>query len=78
MSIRLTNRGGGIGPVQVFVNAKECIADARPAKFDADAAKATLTVDLAGALRPDAVNRIRVVAWNKEGSLAHAGLELER
>jgi hypothetical protein len=78
LSIHLTNRGGGIGAVQVFVNDKEVTADARPARFDADVRRAALTVDLAGALKPDGVNRIRVVAWNKEGSLSNAGLEVDR
>jgi hypothetical protein len=49
LQIRLKNRGGGIGRVQVFVNGKELQADARGPGVNPDAAEATLTLDLSGA-----------------------------
>ena len=76
MTLRLTDRGGGIGKVQVFVNDKELLADARGPRPDPEAHEARLAVDLAGApVIRGAPNRIRVVAWNAEGYLASRGLE---
>jgi WD40 repeat protein len=34
VQITVTNRGGGIGPVQVLINGIELVADARPSNFD--------------------------------------------
>jgi WD40 repeat protein len=77
LALKLTNRGGGIGKVQVFVNDKELMADARGVNPDADVHQATLTVDLADApVLPGKPNRIRVVAYNAEGSLSSRGLEM--
>jgi WD40 repeat protein/uncharacterized caspase-like protein len=76
LNIEIMNRGGGIGRVQTFVNGKELMADARPAGFDSKAKKATLSIDLHGALMPGEENAIRVVAWNQEGYLSSRGSEL--
>jgi len=74
LSVKLTNRGGGIGRVQVLVNGKEVLADARGPAPDPDAQQATVTVDLAGApVIPGKPNRIQVVTWNKEGYLSSLG-----
>jgi WD40 repeat protein/tetratricopeptide (TPR) repeat protein len=74
LTVTVTNRGGGIGPVQVYVNDKEVAADARGAGFDPRAPKATLTVDLAGSsYQPGDENAIRVVAFNAEGYLSSRG-----
>ncbi|MCU1267895.1 MAG: (Myosin heavy-chain) kinase [Acidobacteria bacterium] len=66
-TIKLLNRGGGIGRVQVFVNEREFIADARDQKLKQypDVKEALVTFDLTGAPiiageRP----QVRVVAWN--------------
>src|SRR5207302_3749916 len=49
--------------------------DARGPSTDPDAAKATLTVDLANVpLIPGQPNRVEVVPWNAEGSLSGRGL----
>ena len=78
LTLDLTNRGGGIGRVQVFVNGKELLADARGPKPDPDAGKTTLTVDLGGAhLIPGKVNKVEVVTWNAEGYLSSRGLVRE-
>ena len=77
LNIKLTNRGGGIGPVQVFVNDKELIADARPPGFNPNQSQANLTVDLSSAPAiPGQVNEIRVIARNQEGYLSSRGVKL--
>jgi uncharacterized caspase-like protein len=64
LNIKLTNQGGGIGRVQVFVNDKEFIADARSGqRVDPKARQASITVNLANGA-PGAENKVRVVAWN--------------
>ncbi|MCO6511718.1 MAG: caspase family protein, partial [Aridibacter famidurans] len=74
LSVSLRNRGGGIGPVQVLVNSKEVVEDARPEGFDPEAGSATLRVSLEGApFLAGKENRIEVVARNREGSLTNKG-----
>jgi len=78
LQIRLKNRGGGIGRVQIFVNGKELLADARSPRMDPSAAEGVVTVDLSGAhLKPGEANDIRVVSWNQEGYLSSRGFETE-
>jgi len=69
--VKLRNRGGGIGPVQVFVNGTEVIADARPTGLDPQAKEATLTIDLANVkqLLSGKENKLEVVASNVRESL---------
>ena len=77
LKIKLTNRGGGIGPVAVFVNGKEVKADARGPRPNPRADKAELTVDLANtAFKPGENNSIRVLAYNAEGWLSSRGPEV--
>ena len=67
MKVRLVNRGGGIGRVQVLVNGKEVSADARGEKPDPDAAAADLRIDLdryQSLLDPGKPNEIKVVCYN--------------
>jgi WD40 repeat protein len=72
LTLKLTDRGGGIGRVQVFVNDKEIATDARG--LDKRAPKPTLTVDLAGApYIAGQPNEIRVVTWNAEGYISSRG-----
>ncbi len=74
MKLKLVNRGGGIGKVEVFVNDKELVADARGSKLNPQASDAEITVNLAGApVSHGRPNTIRVVAWNEEGYLASPG-----
>ena len=70
--------GGGIGKVQVFVNGKELLADARGPAIDPRAKDAKLTVDLAGApsLKPGENNKIEIVTWNQEGYLSSRSTRL--
>ena len=74
LTLHLTDRGGGIGKVQVFVNHKEVITDMRGLKLQTSGTRQSMTVDLAGApVIPGQPNEIRVVAWNAEGYLASRG-----
>lgn len=71
LTIKLTDRGGGIGPVQVLINGKELIADARPANFNP---KDEITVDLSNAsIKPGEENKIEIIARNRDGSLSTRG-----
>jgi WD40 repeat protein len=68
MTIRLKNKGGGIGPVRIIVNHVLRLADARGPGFDPDKAEGTLTIDLKQFERfllPDEDNPIEVRAFNK-------------
>jgi hypothetical protein len=77
LGLKLANRGGGIGKVQVFVNGRELIADARGPKFDVNDDTATMSVDLSGAVvKPGEKNDVRVVTWNSEGYLSSRGLDI--
>jgi WD40 repeat protein len=74
LDLKLTDQGGGIGRVQVFVNGKEVAADARGLGVVKQEAQATLSVDLAGApYVAGQPNEIRVVTWNAEGYIASRG-----
>jgi len=78
LAMKLINRGGGIGKVQVFVNGRELLADARGGKVASDAATAKLTVDLSGApVLPGEKTPVSIVTWNADGRIAHRGLVLE-
>lgn len=73
--IKVTNRGGGIGAVQVLVNGKEFVRDARGANFDSQTkGPVTLNVSLKDApLLEGAENKIEVIARNAAGSLTNRG-----
>ncbi|MCP4398358.1 MAG: hypothetical protein GY801_13810 [bacterium] len=75
--IRLTNRGGGIGRVAVFLNGKEINDDARARSADPSAKEMELTIDVSNhfALKPGEKNLIEVKTWNAEGDLVSRGLE---
>jgi hypothetical protein len=76
VTLKLTNRGGGIGRVQVFVNDSELAADARGPQVDPKAQTATVTVDLSAAKNtiPGQPNRVRIVTWNGENWLRSRGV----
>jgi uncharacterized caspase-like protein len=75
LTVKLTNRGGGIGQVQILVNGKEFIKDARPSNFDPNTKEpVTLSVSLKDApLVGNQENKIEVVAGNAAGSLTTRG-----
>lgn len=74
LNIKLKNRGGGIGHVQILINGKEFVGDARPAKFDPNIKETVLSVSLKGApLVSKGENRIEVIARNAAGTLSNRG-----
>jgi WD40 repeat protein len=73
-AMKLTNCGGGIGRVQVFVNDKQFIADARGPQPDPNTEEVTLTVDLKGApVIAGKANQVRIIAWNAQGYVHNEG-----
>jgi uncharacterized caspase-like protein len=82
--MKLTNRGGGIGRVQVFVNGREFIEDARDPRLKQNPAvkEALVTFDLAGApVIAGQQPKVEVVAWNydpatREGFISSRGADL--
>jgi WD40 repeat protein len=75
LAVKVVNRGGGIGVVQVVVNGKEFVRDARPANFDPQTRKpVTLNISLKDApLVNGGENKIEVIARNAAGSLTNRG-----
>ena len=71
LKVKLKNRGGGIGRVQIFVNGSEFLADARPAGFNPKSQTGEFTVDFSSAttLKKGEANEISVVARNEAGWL---------
>ncbi|MEI6681231.1 MAG: caspase family protein [Bacteroidota bacterium] len=70
--IKLTNRGGGIGKVSVFIDNIQVKEDIRS---DQDSAKHEISIALdlskyANFFSSDTTNVIKVVAWNAEGYLS--------
>jgi WD40 repeat protein len=80
LKVMLTNRGGGIGRVQVFVNGKEYLTDARDEKLkkNSNVPQATLNIDLSKATsaRAGTDNQVSVVAWNVENYISSRGAEI--
>lgn len=75
-SVKITNRGGGIGQVQVFVNGKEFLDDARPNGFNENQQTAILKINLENAPLVDNrenENEIEIVTRNAEGSISSRG-----
>jgi WD40 repeat protein len=72
LRLRASNRGGGIGPVAVFVNNTEVTADARPTGADPQAEQLEIAVDLSGSrlFYDDRDSEISLVPYNAEGYLA--------
>ncbi|MEZ5424626.1 MAG: caspase family protein [Pyrinomonadaceae bacterium] len=72
--LKLTNRGGGIGRVEVLINGKEFIRDARPPGFSPDRTNAVLTIDLKNAPLIDGRdNKIEIITHNRDGSITSRG-----
>ena len=79
LRLQLTNRGGGIGRIQVLLNGKEVREDARSPGADAEAESLEVEVDLAGSplLIPGTRNIVELVAYNASGYLASPARRLE-
>jgi len=78
LKIDLANRGGGIGPVKIFINGKEIAADARGEGSDPDAEELNISLDLKDHpfLKPGTENIIEVKAANGEGYLVSRGAKV--
>ncbi|MGH9883231.1 MAG: caspase family protein, partial [Pyrinomonadaceae bacterium] len=80
LTVKLTNRGAGIGRVQIFINNKEFLADARDVKLKQNPTQeqATLNIDLskASSTVTGKENQIRVVAWNVENYISSRGTDI--
>jgi uncharacterized caspase-like protein len=77
LNIKLRNRGGGIGRVEVRVNGNELTGDARAGKaFEPTAKQADLTVEIPPKRLRAGANKIEVVAWNLDGSVRSRGSEI--
>ncbi|MGH9548994.1 MAG: caspase family protein [Terriglobales bacterium] len=75
--VKLKNRGGGIGQIEVRVNGKEVAEDASPRGLDRDAQQATVSVDLSNAATiAGAPNEITVIAHNRNGDLSSRAIRL--
>ncbi|MCW5911414.1 MAG: caspase family protein [Cyclobacteriaceae bacterium] len=66
LPIDLTNKGGGIGEVAIFINGKEVIADARPKEANSEASDLSFKVFVGNhkSLIKGSENFIAVKAWN--------------
>jgi WD40 repeat protein len=74
LRVKLTNCGGGIGQIQVFVNGKQLLADARGPRPDPHAQEVTLTLNLKGApVIPGQPNQVRIVASDAAGYIKSRG-----
>lgn len=74
--IRLSDRGGGIGPVRLKLNGKEIVEDARPPGLDPEAAQVEIQFSLdqyRSRLRSRDENALEVQAFNREGYLRSRG-----
>jgi WD40 repeat protein/uncharacterized caspase-like protein len=78
VNVKLKNRGGGIGRVQVYVNGAEFLSDARPENFDPKSATSELTIDFSAAktLKRGEANEIQIIARNGAGWLRSRGAKI--
>lgn len=77
INLELTNRGGGIGRVEVHLNGKELIADARIGKkINSRAATINLPVEISKNKLRSGSNKIEVIAWNLEGDVRSRSKEI--
>jgi len=78
LGIKLTNRGGGIGKVLVWINGKEITTDARGKGVDPDDNEIIISYDINNHpyLKSGDVNEIEVKAYNKEEYLVSRGKKL--
>ena len=76
--VKLKNRGGGIGRVQVFVNGAEFLADARPKGFDPKSKTGEFAIDFSSAktLKRGEANDIKIIARNEAGWLRSRGSDI--
>jgi len=78
MGINLTNRGGGIGKVKIWINGKEVTSDARDPNSDKNAQTVTINYKIDGHpyLKPGEANEIIVKSYNAEEYLSSRGKKI--
>ena len=70
LNLKLENRGGGIGRVEVLVNGREFSSDATAGKIsNRNIAKATIPVEIPKDDLDAGANKVEAIAWNKEGDV---------
>jgi len=79
LDIHLTNNGGGIGQVKIFINGKEIASDARGNNADPNASHLTITEKIKDHpyLISGEDNVIEVKAYNAEGYLVSRGVKVK-
>jgi len=79
LDVHLTNRGGGIGEVKIYINGKEIASDARGDQINPDIQNLTITQDISNHpyLVPGKNNTIEVKAYNAEGYLSSRGVKVK-
>jgi len=74
--LKITNKGGGIGRVVVFLNAKEIIYDARPQNFNVNMDSCTIKISIAN--NPNLIagkqNKLEVKVYNKDEDIISRGV----
>lgn len=76
LNLKLENRGGGIGRVEVRVNGSELASDARVGRtIDPKAASVDLSIAIPKEKLRAGANRVEVVAWNLEGDVRSKNIE---
>lgn len=70
LDLKLENRGGGIGRVEVYLNGKEFLSDARQRKsVNPEAAVVNLPIEISKDKLNAGANKIEVITWNTEGDV---------
>ena len=73
LTVKLENRGGGIGEVRVMINGKLAAADARSEKQKADWNALEMTIDFnlqgSAGFDPKAKNKIEVITNNYDPAI---------
>lgn len=77
LNLKLENRGGGIGRVEVYLNGSELTNDARQGKsVDKNAATVNLPVEIPADKLNAGANKIEIVTWNTEGDVRSRSKEV--
>lgn len=76
LNLKLENRGGGIGRVEVRVNGSELVSDARVGKtVDPKAASVDLSIEIPAEKLRAGANKVEIIAWNLEGDVRSKNIE---
>ncbi len=77
LNLKLENRGGGIGRVEVKLNGSEIISDARVGKnVDAKAASVNLAVEIPKEKLRGGENKVEIIVWNLENDVRSRAKEV--